>query len=30
MHEKVKAVVNKKKWHLSSCIKDKDGNVLME
>ena len=30
MHEKVKAVVNKKKWHISSCIKYEDGNVLME
>ena len=30
MHEKVKAVVNKKKWLKSSCIKDEDGNVLME
>ena len=30
MHEKVKAVVNTKKWHISSCIKDEDGNVLME
>ena len=30
MHEKVKAVVNKKIWHISSCIKDEDGNVIME
>ena len=27
MHENVKAVVNK---HIFSCIKDEDGNVLME
>ena len=30
IHEKVEAVVNKKKWHTSSCIKDEDGNVFME
>ena len=30
MHDKVKAVVNKKIWHISSRIKDEDGNVLME
>ena len=26
----MKAVVNKKIWHISSCIKDEDGSVLME
>ena len=30
MHEKVKVVVNKKIWHISSCIKNEDGHVLME
>ena len=30
MYEKVKAVANKKKWHISSCIKDEDGNALIE
>ena len=29
MHEKMKAVVNKKRCHISNCIKDEDGNVLM-
>ena len=29
MHKKKKAVVNKKRWHICSCIKDEDGNVLM-
>ena len=30
MHEKLKALVIKKIWHISSCIKDEDGNVFME
>ena len=30
MHEKVKAVVSKKKLHISSCIEDEDGNGFME
>ena len=30
MYERVKAVVNKKRWYISRCVKDEDGNVLVE
>ena len=30
MYDRVKAVVNEKKWYISSYVKDEDGTVLME